>query len=75
MNAQRKVELKMILSQLEVLDQRLEELQEQESADLAALPRKSREYKAAGEVCDTLDDAMDSLVDAIRSLEDLLEEE
>ncbi len=72
MNAQRKAELKMVLSQLEVLHDRLEELQDQEQTESIGLSK--RERKAADEVFDTFSDALDSVEDAIRSLEDLTEE-
>lgn len=71
MTAQRKAELKMVLSQLEVLNDRLEEIQEEEAAECAQLTK--RERKAAEEAVDTMSDALDSIVDAIRSLEELAE--
>lgn len=75
MTTQRKAELSMVLSQLMVLSDRLDELREEESDEMAALPKRSKERKLSAEVCDTIDDAQDSLVDAIRSLEELLSEE
>lgn len=75
MTAQRQAELKMLLSQLMMLSDRLDELREEEGNEASALPKKSRERKLCDEVCDGLDDAQDSLVDAIRSLEELVSEE
>lgn len=74
MTTQRKAELSMVLSQLMVLSDRLDELRDEETAEMAALPKRSKERKVSAEVCDSIDDAQDSLVDAIRSLEELLEE-
>lgn len=75
MNTQREAELKMVLAQLETLSDRLEELRDEEAREGAALPKKSQERKVSQELCDCMDDAQDSIVDAIRALEDLLEEE
>lgn len=75
MTTQRKAELSMVLSQMMVLSDRLDELREQEADEMAALPKRSKERKQSAEVCDTMDDAQDSLVDAIRSLEELLTED
>lgn len=74
MNPQRQAELKMVLSQLEVLNDRLDQLREQEENAKLLFPKKSRERKDADDRCDAMDDAMDSITDAIRSLEELLEE-
>lgn len=75
MTTQRKAELSMVLSQMMVLSDRLDELREQEADEMAALPKRSKERKQSAEVCDAMDDAQDSLVDAIRSLEELLTED
>ncbi|MCD8051018.1 MAG: hypothetical protein LUE89_04980 [Clostridiales bacterium] len=75
MNPQRETELKTILAQLEDLNQRLALLQEQEENAKMILPKKSPERKAADERIDAIDDAYDSVTDAIHSLEELFEEE
>ncbi|MCD7829239.1 MAG: hypothetical protein LUG58_02275 [Clostridiales bacterium] len=74
MNPQREAELKAILEQLEDLNQRLALLQEQEENAKMILPKKSPERKAADERIDAVDDAYDSVTDAIHSLEELFEE-
>lgn len=74
MTTQRKGELSMVLSQLMTLSDRLDELRDEEEQEMAALPKKSRERKECAAFCDSMDDAQDSLVDAIRSLEELLGE-
>ncbi len=74
MNPQRETELKTILLQLEDLNQRLALLQEQEENAKMILPKKSPERKAADERIDAIDDAYDSVTDAIHSLEELFEE-
>ena len=75
MNTQREAELKTILSQLEALNDRLEQLREQEENAKLLLAKKSRERKQADDRCDSIDDAVDSVTDAIRSLEELFEAE
>ncbi len=75
MNPQRETELKTILAQLEDLNQRLALLQEQEENAKMILPKKSPERKAADERIDAMDDAYDSITDAIHCLEELFEEE
>ncbi|MCD8334034.1 MAG: hypothetical protein LUC35_01500 [Clostridiales bacterium] len=74
MNPQREAELKAILEQLEDLNQRLALLQEQEENAKMILPKKSPERKAADERIDAINDAYDSVTDAIHSLEELFEE-
>ncbi|MCD7887192.1 MAG: hypothetical protein LUG44_06185 [Clostridiales bacterium] len=74
MNPQREAELKAILEQLEDLNKRLDLLREQEENAKMILPKKSPERKAADERIDAIDDAYDSVTDAIHSLEELFEE-
>lgn len=75
MDAQHKVELTMVLSQISTLIDRLEELGEEERTALSALPKRGKERAAAQNLCDGIDDAIDSLTDAIHCLEDGMGEE
>lgn len=74
MNPQREAELKTVLDQLEDLNQRLDEIREREENAKLLLPKKSPERKAADERIDAIDDAYDSVTDAIHSLEELFGE-
>lgn len=75
MTTQRKAELTMILSQMEALIDRLDELEQEEAAEMAALPKRAPERKRSQELCDGIDDAIDSLTDAIHCLEEGMDPE
>lgn len=75
MTTGRKAELTMVLSQMETLIDRLDELGQEEAADMASLPKRSPERKRAQELCDGIDDAIDSLTDAIHCLEEGMDPE
>lgn len=75
MMSQRKAELTFVMKQMMSLIDRLDELSEDQRAELSALSKRSPEYRAGAALCDGMDDAIDSLTDAIHCLEDAMEDE
>ncbi len=71
----RRAEFTEILSQMETLIDRLDALEGEEMAELAALPPRSPQRRHKQALCDGIDDAIDSLTDAIHCLEEGLEPE
>lgn len=75
MTTQRKAELTMVLSQMSALIDRLDELGQQEYDEMSALPKRDPQRRRSKELCDGIEDAIDSLTDAIHCLEEGMEPE
>lgn len=75
MKSQTKEELTFMMKQMMSLIDRLDQLSEAERAALSALSKRSPEYRAGEALCDGMDDAIDSLTDAIHCLEEAMEED